>query len=77
MDGSGGEHTSDARLRRCGFSSVKIQEDIGHREMPELQAAAFGPLPGTVQTVPRAELFFSSHHLEIAKRHKRSHHLGD
>jgi len=47
-DGSGGIHSSDPRLRRCGLSAVLYDgEDRGSLR---------GPLYGTRQTTPRAEL---------------------
>ena len=51
-DGSGGANTSDARLRRCGWSVCALSL----APCPDILAAAWGPLPGR-QTVPRAELY--------------------
>ncbi len=52
-DGSGGRDTKDVRLRRCGYGYALILDSGGSHE---LVAGAYGPLPGEVQTVPRAEL---------------------
>ena len=52
-DGSGGKHTKDPRLRRCGWAAVHI---TGQGLDLKLQGAAWGPLPGK-QTVGRAELW--------------------
>ena len=49
-DGSGGKGSSDRRLRACGWSAVFM------RSPSALGIAFWGELPGTVQTVPRAEL---------------------
>ena len=51
-DGSGGANTSDARLRRCGWSVCALS----FSPSPDILAAAWGPLPGR-QTVPRSELY--------------------
>ena len=48
-DGSGGEYTSDPRLRRCGWGFVLQQGE-------SLQNGMYGTLPGVRQTVPRAEI---------------------
>ena len=48
-DGSGGVHSKDPRLRRVGWSIVRLDQD------GELREACHGIVPGK-QTVPRAEL---------------------
>ncbi len=50
-DGSGGEYSSFPSLRRCGRSIVQITST------GELSHAARFSLPGTIQTVPRAEFY--------------------
>ena len=52
LDGSGGENTSDPRLRRCGWAAVKLKEGEG----TDFEQVICGSLPGEKQTVPRAEL---------------------
>jgi hypothetical protein len=54
-DGSGGEQTSDPRLRRCGWSAVLIQSDPVSPVYGLPVAAIYGPLLGH-QSVARAEL---------------------
>eukprot|EP00969_Alexandrium_andersonii_P025681 1121389-Alexandrium_andersonii.AAC.1 len=53
LDGSGGRHTADPRVRRCGWSCVCTK---GHGEGTNLDFAVLGTLEGWRQTVPRAEL---------------------
>ena len=61
-DASGGPHASYKLLRRCGIGIAMLQldapffSDHALNESPMVWGA-FGPLPGNVQTVPRAELF--------------------
>eukprot|EP00974_Lingulodinium_polyedra_P099677 9655427-Lingulodinium_polyedra.AAC.1 len=50
-DGSGGHHSSDHRLRRCGWGAA-----IVHRATLRVLGQAWGPLEGPRQSVPRAEL---------------------
>jgi hypothetical protein len=52
-DGSGGEFSSDRRLRSCGWGAVWL------RNNPRLEASfgLCGSLPFPTQTVPLAELF--------------------
>ena len=50
-DASGGCFSSVPSLRRCGCAVVQIDEE------GELIHSAYFPLPGHIQTVPRAELF--------------------
>ena len=50
-DASGGAYTSFPELRRVGCAFASIDND------GQLVTAAHFPLPGTVQTVPRGELF--------------------
>ena len=49
LDGSGGERTSDPRLRRCGWAAV-------HMCHGQVIGSLHGILPGPFQTVPRSEL---------------------
>ncbi len=49
-DGSGGPHSGDLLLRRCGWSWIIKDEGGG------LAFARFSALAGRIQTVPRAEL---------------------
>ena len=49
LDGSGGEHSSDPRLRRCGFAWVQYMETTG------ALWGQYGALEGP-QTVPRSEV---------------------
>ena len=51
IDGSGGEHAKDWRLRRCGWSIVRRGADGG------FDSLAFGTLPTLKQSSPRAELY--------------------
>ena len=51
-DGSGGLHSSDKELRRCGWSAVQLAEG---KPVGEWSWVA-SPLEGAQQTVPRAEL---------------------
>ena len=53
-DGSGGKHTSDIRIRRCGFAIAKI---VMYNGRWTLEQGCYGPLPGGRQTVPKAEMF--------------------
>ena len=50
-DASGGVHTEHPILRRCGVGIAHLSESL------ELIFAAGCRLPGTVQSVPRAELY--------------------
>ena len=60
-DGSGGSYSSYPTLRRCGTGVAYLDWDMSH------QFDAWSPLPGQIQTVPRAELFA----LLIVARHAR------
>ena len=51
-DGSGGVHSSDKTLRRCGWAYVFVHEEEGR---PTAGWAAYGPLPHQHQSVRRAE----------------------
>ena len=51
-DGSGGERTSDAKLRRCGWAVVQVVPLKSQSTWP----TCAGKLTGPKQTVPRAEL---------------------
>ena len=55
LDGSGGMHTADRRVRRCGYAAVIIGpcEDY---HLPAVPYHTYGSLAGRVQTVPRAGL---------------------
>ncbi len=64
-DGSGGRNSRDKRIRRCGYGYALIYEG---RDGFELVSAAFGPLPGDAQTVPRAELMAVTSILSKSKR---------
>ena len=55
-DGSGGKHSSDPRLRRCGWSVCHVS-DQGVLETDDLKGSIFGTLESHLQTVPRAELW--------------------
>ena len=59
LDGSGGVHTGDARLRRCGWAACVVA--FGEGSDARLLAAEFGPLHGFPQTVPRSELLAAVH----------------
>ena len=54
LDGSGGAHSADPRLRRCGWAAVKL--DMSICDDPVVVEALFGPLGGPDQKVARAEL---------------------
>ena len=54
LDGSGGQRSSDARLRRCGWGAIVL--DFSQPLAPEVVAGCLGPLAGPEQTVPRSEL---------------------
>jgi len=65
LDGSGGEHTSSKRLRRCGWAVVHM---VGEQPVGGMS----GALPGVSQTVPRSELLalvqlLEDHGPEIAR----------
>ena len=62
LDGSGGERTKDARVRRCGWGAVVM--DFEDPAAPELVVGCCGGLPGAVQTVPRAEMYAAIFTLE-------------
>ena len=53
LDGSGGKHTEDMRMRRCGWSAVLVTSSD---DSNEFRTAYYGTLGGSPQTVPRAEL---------------------
>eukprot|EP00972_Heterocapsa_arctica_P010724 1573031-Heterocapsa_arctica.AAC.1 len=55
-DGSGGRHTADPRLRRCGWSVCHVDE-LGVLEPHHLKGGVFGSLGGHLQTVPRSEIW--------------------
>jgi ribonuclease HI len=57
-DGSGGQHGTDPRLRRVGWSWVVLKAD------GKVLGGATGGIEGKAQTVPRAELFAVVHFLE-------------
>jgi len=65
VDGSGGRHTRDARLRRCGWAT--IQTDRPHDLCMDPSRVAYGSLAGGKQTVPRAELTAVIKTLELCK----------
>ena len=44
-------------LRRCGWSAVEVYPPSSPNGAPSWGWAAFGPLPGHLQTVPRSELY--------------------
>ena len=50
-DASGGKFSSIPSLRKCGVGIVQVSQSL------ELQLAVGLPLPGSVQTIPRAELY--------------------
>lgn len=50
-DGSGGRYSSYPTLRRCGTGIAYLDWDMDH------QYDIWSPLPGAIQTVPRAELY--------------------
>ena len=54
-DGSGGVHTQDPRLRRCGWSWVELQAE-GNVPSTRIHRAKSASLHGRRQTVNRAEL---------------------
>ena len=74
-DGSGGEHSADPRLRRCGWGFVVLAPPLGwasdeedstpqegeDEEDVKVEFAGQGPLPGRVQKVGRAELMAAIH----------------
>ena len=51
-DGSGGKNSSRPEVRRAGWAWVAYHISSG-----AVAGCSFGPLPGAIQTVPRAELF--------------------
>ena len=55
-DGSGGEQSSNATLRRCAWSFCCIAADLNGDQM-EIDFGFYGPLPGPFQSVPRAEFY--------------------
>ena len=65
-DGSGGEHSDDPRLRRCG-AGVAVLGSASPGVRPELLAGLAMSVPGR-QTVPRAELIAVCRVLELAKQ---------
>ena len=64
-DGSGGSHSSNPRLRRCGFGLVIIKPKVDQFSFDYL-GHAFGSTPGR-QTVPRAEALAILHALRTTK----------
>ena len=50
VDGSGLDPTHE-RLRRCGWAAALMDDDGNPRRFQ------YGPLPGSVQTVPKAEMY--------------------
>ena len=60
-DGSGGENSSDPRIRRAGWGVVQMAD---LHPPGVLKIALWGPLPGPRQTVPRAELFAFTRFIE-------------
>eukprot|EP00973_Karenia_brevis_P072627 10088502-Karenia_brevis.AAC.1 len=54
-DGSGGTHSGDPRLRRCGWALVINSANGGMGSAPVGYYGEYGSLDGR-QTVPRAEL---------------------
>ena len=55
VDGSGGTHSSDKRIRRCGVGIVQL--DYRTHSDYTLTEGLYGPLPGIKQTSGRAELY--------------------
>ena len=49
-DGSGGVYTKYPSLRRCGVGVTKLSE-----ETEAINFSVFYPLPGSIQTVAKAE----------------------
>ena len=62
LDGSGGEHSADTRLRRCGWGTVTI--DFSDPTCPVVESGRYGPLPGLSQSVPRAEVYAAVYAIE-------------
>ena len=62
LDGSGGERSSDPRLRRCGWGAACV--DFSEPDCPTLLTGRFGALPASFHSVPRAELFAAVYVLE-------------
>lgn len=65
-DGSGGKHSSDKMLRRCGWAAVLVFGPPGEEKM---QWAIFGGLPAGQQTTPQAELMAATIALEKSAAH--------
>ena len=55
-DGSGGKHSADPRIRRCGWSVCQVS-DRGVLEECDLEGGIYGAFVASPQTVPRAELW--------------------
>ena len=55
-DGAGGKHSSEPRLRRCGFSAVCLRRSAAGDGRLQLRAAMWSTLAGQHQSVPRAEM---------------------
>jgi len=59
VDGSGGKNSSCDITRRCGFAAVAVDMETSGFDIVRIHVdyCVFGPLPGSRQTVPRAELY--------------------
>ena len=59
-DCSGGQHSAIPLLRRCGVGVCQLHEEIcleGENPQQPMRFGLFAPLPGTVHTVVRGELY--------------------
>ena len=63
LDGSGGKHSSDSRLRRCGWGVAVMNFDDPTN--PQLTVGACGGLAGSPQTAPRAEIVAAAMGLQL------------
>ena len=52
-DGNGGYWSADGELRRCGWAAVMLDASGQPKDWKWIA----GPLAGTVQTVPRSEIY--------------------
>ena len=75
LDGSGGEQSSDPRLRRTGWGAAVVDTTVPG--VPELVAGVFGPVPGPEHTVPRSELYAAVYVLESVELDTDIHLISD
>lgn len=72
-DGSGGEFSSDRRLRRCGWSVAFVNGTPADGALPTFRCGAYGTVNDYMQTVNRAELLATVQAMFLSKPDEELH----